>query len=56
LTEFYQQVDHKTIDEARLVSKADDPAGYMTLVDISRDSGGSTFLEELQGIIAKYSD
>jgi hypothetical protein len=58
LKEFYQQVDDRTIDKARLVSNPDDPAGYMTLVDMLRDSWAKSGVleEELQGIITKYSD
>jgi hypothetical protein len=58
LKEFYQQVDHRTIDKARLMSIQDDPAGYMTLVDMLCDSWAKNGVleEELQGIIAKYCD
>jgi hypothetical protein len=58
LKKFYQQVDDRTIDKARLVSKQDDPAGYMTLVDMLRDSWARNEVveEELPGIIARYSD
>jgi hypothetical protein len=58
LKEFYQQVDHRTVDKARLMSKPDDPAGYMTLVDMLRDSWAKNGVpeEELQGIITKYFD
>jgi hypothetical protein len=57
LKEFYEQVDHRTIDKARLVSKLNDPAGYMTLIDMLRDSWAKNGVseEELQGIIDKYS-
>ena len=38
LKEFYQQIDHRTLEKARLMPRADDPADYMTLVDMLRDS------------------
>ncbi len=58
LKEFNQQIDQKTIDKARLAPRADDPIGYMTLVDMLRDSWAKNgALEgELQGIVDKFSE
>jgi len=39
LKEFYQHhIDHRTIENARLMPREDDPAGYMTVIDMLRDS------------------
>ncbi len=58
LKEFNQQIDQKTIDKARLAPRADDSIGYMTLVDMLRDSWAKNgALEgELQGIIDKFRE
>jgi hypothetical protein len=62
LTEFYQfqqqQIDHRTLEKARLLPRAGDPADYMTLVDMLRDSWAKSEVSEddLQGIIAKYRE
>jgi hypothetical protein len=56
LKQLYQQIDHKTIDKARLAPRPTDPAGYMTLVDMLRDSWAGVIKGELQGIVDKFCD
>jgi hypothetical protein len=53
-----QQIDHRTIENARLMPRANDPADYMTLVDMLCDSWAKNGVSEdsLQGIIAKYHE